>query len=70
MKVCKRLKILILNCCMFYSEFLFKDLYYVASYDIFLVCFHLPAKIEGYSVDGTHIQNPVQTVSFLFFITK
>ena len=70
MKICEKLKILILNCCMFYSEFPFKDLYCVASHDAFLICFCFSAKVEGYSVDNTHIQNSVQTVSPFFFIAK
>ena len=70
MKVYKRLKVLILNCCMFYFEFPFKDLYCVASYDVFLVCFHLPAKVEGYSINDTHTQNSVQIVFFFFLIVK
>ena len=55
---------------MFYSESPFKDLYCAASYNIFLIYFHFFIKIKGYSVDNTHIQNPVQTVFSLFFIAK
>ena len=40
---------------MFYSESPFKDLYCAANHDIFLVCFCFPAKVEGYSVNGTYI---------------
>ena len=55
---------------MFYSKSFFKDLYCVISYNVFLVCFHLSAKVKEYSVDGTHTQDLVQTVFSLFFIAK
>ena len=69
-KVYERLKVLILNCSMFYFKSSFKDLYYVANHNIFLIYFCLSAKIEEYSVNNTYVQNSVQTVSSLFFIAK
>ena len=54
MKICKKSKILILNCSMFYFEFSFKNLYCTANHDVFLICFHLSTKIKEYSVNDTH----------------
>ena len=55
MKIYKKLKILILNCSMFYFKFFFKNLYCTANYNAFLICFCLSAKVEEYSVNDTHI---------------
>ena len=55
---------------MFYSEFSFKNLYCVISHNVFLICFHLSAKVKEYSIDDTHAQNSVQTVFFFFIIVK
>ena len=54
-KICERLKVLTLNCSMFYFESSFKDLYYTANHDVFLICFCLSTKVEGYNVNDTHI---------------